>query len=429
MNVLIIGSGGREHTIAWKISQSSHLDALFIVPGNAGTEEFGENIDLKTTDFEAIANLVLENNVNMVIVGPEDPLVAGISDYFSSNKLLQHVALIGPSKTAAQLEGSKDFSKAFMNRHNIPTAAYKSFTKNELLESFEFLQTLKAPYVIKASGLAAGKGVIIENDIDKAKSAIEEMFSGKFGNAGETVVIEEFLEGIECSVFALCDGKNYLLLPEAKDYKRIGENDSGLNTGGMGAVSPVPFFDDLLKQKVIDRIVSPTLSGLNQEGIPYVGFLFIGLMIVNKEPFVIEYNCRLGDPETEVVLPRIKNDLIELFKHVASGTLESQQIEIDQQTALTVMCVSGGYPEHFEKNKKIEGLELLKNELVFHAGTKTANDNVLTSGGRVLAFTSLGDSIEACRTNSYKSISKICYDGIYFRKDIGQDLLAFEIKK
>jgi phosphoribosylamine--glycine ligase len=423
MNVLLIGAGGREHTIAWKISQSTHLDSLFILPGNAGTEEFGENVDLQTTDFEGIAKLVLENNITMVIVGPEDPLVAGISDFFKNNKALQHVSVIGPSKTAAQLEGSKDFSKAFMLRHNIPTAAYKSFTKNELPQSFEFLQTLKAPYVIKASGLAAGKGVVIESEIENAKEAIKEMFSGKFGNAGETVVIEEFLDGIECSVFALCDGKNYLLLPEAKDYKRIGEKDTGLNTGGMGAVSPVPFFNETLKQKVIDKIITPTLDGLNQEGIPYLGFLFVGLMIVNEEPFVIEYNCRLGDPETEVVLPRIKNDLLELFNHVAAGTIKSQEIKINPQTALTVMCVSGGYPEKFEKNIKIEGLDLLKNEIVFHAGTKSLNKSVYTSGGRVLAFTSLGDSIEMCRNNSYNAISKICYNGIYFRKDIGVDLM------
>jgi len=428
MNVLIIGAGGREHTIAWKINQSNLLDSLYILPGNAGTEEFGENVDLQTTDFEGIANIVLEKSINMIIVGPEDPLVAGISDFFSNNKLLQHVAIIGPSKIAAQLEGSKDFSKAFMNRHNIPTAAYKSFTKYELSQSFEFLHSLKAPYVIKASGLAAGKGVIIENDIENAKSAIEQMFSGKFGNAGETVVIEEFLDGIECSVFALCDGKDFLLLPEAKDYKRVGEKDTGLNTGGMGAVSPVPFFDDLLKQKVIERIVIPTLSGLNQEGIPYVGFLFIGLMIVNQEPFVIEYNCRLGDPETEVVLPRINNDLLELFSHVALGTIGSQQINIDPQIALTVMCVSGGYPEKFEKNKAIAGLENVKNEFVFHAGTKAIENEVVTSGGRVLAFTSLGNSIEDCRSKSYKAISKICYEGIYFRKDIGNDLLAIQTK-
>jgi len=426
MNVLIIGAGGREHALAWKISQSRELDSLYIAPGNAGTKDFGENVDLLTTDFDGIASLVLKNNISMVIVGPEDPLVAGIADYFSTNQKLQHVAFIGPTKLAAQLEGSKDFSKAFMQRHNIPTAGYKSFTKNEITESFQFLESLKAPYVIKASGLAAGKGVIIENDIDIAKQAIEEMFSGKFGEAGNTVVIEEFLDGIECSVFALCDGKDYLLLPEAKDYKRIGEMDTGLNTGGMGAVSPVPFFNETLKQKVIERIVNPTLSGLNQEGIAYVGFLFIGLMIVNQEPFVIEYNCRLGDPETEVVIPRIQNDLLELFKHVAAGTIKSQQLITNPQTALTVMCVSGGYPEKFEKNKKIEGLNLVSKELVFHAGTTATNNIISTSGGRVMAFTSLATSIEACRSNSYSAISKICYDGIYFRKDIGEDLLKYE---
>jgi phosphoribosylamine--glycine ligase len=428
MNVLIIGAGGREHAIAWKISQSRLLDSLFIVPGNAGTEDFGVNVNIKTTDFEEIAKLVEAENISMVIIGPEDPLVTGIVDFFYSRKSLQHVALIGPSKLAAQLEGSKDFSKAFMERHKIPTARYKSFTKDKLKQSFEFLKSLEAPYVIKASGLAAGKGVIIENDIENAKSAVEEMFSGKFGNAGDTIVIEEFLNGIECSVFALCDGKDFLLLPEAKDYKRIGEKDTGLNTGGMGAVSPVPFFNETLKNKVIDQIITPTLEGLNEEGIPYVGFLFIGLMIVNQEPFVIEYNCRLGDPETEVVIPRIQNDLLELFNHVAQGSIKSQKISINPQTALTVMCVSGGYPEQFEKNKKIEGLDVLKKELLFHAGTHYENGNVFTSGGRVLAFTSISDSIEACRKNSYNAISKICYEGIYFRKDIGEDLLAYKPK-
>jgi phosphoribosylamine--glycine ligase len=422
MNVLIVGSGAREHAIAWKLSQSKILSTLYIAPGNAGTQDLGTNINLSILDFEGIANLVLDKEISMIVVGPEDPLVEGIVDYFTSNESLKHVTLIGPSKLAAQIEGSKDFSKAFMKRHGIPTAAYKSFTKNELEDAYLFLKKLNPPYVIKASGLAAGKGVVIEESFEKAKQAIQEMFSGKFGKAGNTVLIEEFLCGIECSVFALCDGKNFLLLPEAKDYKRIGEQNTGLNTGGMGAVSPVPFFNEALKQKVINNIIQPTIKGLLSENIPFVGFLFVGLMIVNNEPFVIEYNCRLGDPETEVILPRIENDLLELFKSVADKSLDSQKINISEQTAVTVVCVSGGYPEEYQKDKKVVGLELLKNELVFHGGTKIFNNDILTAGGRVLAFTSVGKNLEDSLMNSYISISKICYDGIYFRKDIGLDL-------
>ena len=427
MNILLLGSGGREHAIAWKIAQSKKCDRLFIAPGNAGTASCGINLNFSATDFNAIKNCCLENKIEMVVVGPEDPLVKGIYDFFLADEQLKNIPVIGPSMQGAQLEGSKDFAKAFMQRHRIPTAAYKTFTKENLHEAFLFLETLRPPYVLKADGLAAGKGVVISDSLASAKSEITDMLSNeKFGSASAKVVIEEFLSGIEVSVFVLTDGNDYKFLPEAKDYKRIGEGDTGLNTGGMGAVSPVPFADENFLRKVDERIVRPTVDGLKKENISYKGFIFVGLMNCNGEPFVIEYNCRMGDPETEVVMPRIKNDVIELFSAVANGTLAQQNIETDPRTAATVMLVSGGYPEDYEKDKVISGIENVKDSLVFHAGTKSADINspVKSAGGRVLSVTSFGKNISDATQHSYDSISKISFEKMYYRKDIGKDLIG-----
>ncbi|TXC85194.1 phosphoribosylamine--glycine ligase [Luteibaculum oceani] len=430
MNVLVLGSGGREHTIAHKIAQSSLLDQLYVAPGNAGTAQIATNLNIKETDFQAVKKAVLDHNISLVVVGPEAPLVAGISDFFAADKDLSHVNILGPKKAGAILEGSKDFSKAFMKRHNIPTAAYQTFGESELLAAYKFLDQLKAPYVLKADGLAAGKGVLILDSKEEAKAALKEMLEDKkFGEASAKVVIEEFLSGIELSVFVLTDGKNYRILPEAKDYKRIGEGDTGLNTGGMGAVSPVKFADRVFMEKVENNIVIPTIKGLQKEDIEYCGFIFIGLMNVNGDPYVIEYNCRMGDPETEVVIPRIQSDLLVMFDSVFDGTLSEADLAVDPRTATTVIAVSGGYPEAYEKGKKIVGLEEASNKdkseelLVFHAGTKLDGEDVLTNGGRVLAFTSLGADMEKALQGSYKALNKVCFDGIYYRKDIGQDLI------
>jgi phosphoribosylamine--glycine ligase len=420
MNILLLGSGGREHAFAWKLAQSKHLNRLFIAPGNPGTAKFGENVNINPLDFEAVKQFVSEHNVLIVVVGPEEPLVKGISDAFSASDAHRSVIVIGPNAKGAQLEGSKDFSKAFMIRHQIPTARYQSFTPATLDEGKAFLRTMEAPFVLKASGLAAGKGVVIPETLEEAVKELEEMLGGKFGAAGNVVVIEEFLKGVECSVFALSDGNSAFLLPEAKDHKRIGEGNTGLNTGGMGAFSPVPFCDEVFMDKVKSRIIEPTMNGLKAEGIDYKGFIFIGLMSVNGEPFVIEYNCRMGDPETEVVLPRLENDLVELFESVGNGTLHNHQPKISAQHAATVVVVSGGYPGDYPKGFQISGLDRVEGELVFHAGTKQVGDQLVTNGGRVLAFTSLGESREAALARSYKSINEICYEGIYYRKDIGK---------
>ncbi|MEO8761037.1 MAG: phosphoribosylamine--glycine ligase [Bacteroidia bacterium] len=429
MNVLILGNGGREHAFAHKISQSKKLENLFIAPGNAGTALCGTNVNIAATDFEAIKELVWQKNIDMVVVGPEDPLVKGIYDFFKGDDVLKDVAIIGPSKAGAQLEGSKDFSKEFMIRHNIPTARYQTFTKDTLQEGLKFLETLSPPYVLKADGLAAGKGVVIPDTLEEAKKELTEMLANaKFGNASAKVVIEEFLKGIELSVFVLSDGKNYKILPAAKDYKRIGEGDVGLNTGGMGAVSPVPFADAAFIKKVEERVAIPTLKGLQQENIIYKGFIFIGLMNCNGEPQVIEYNCRMGDPETEVVIPRIKTDLLDLFEAVANEKLNEIALEIDERIAATVMLVSGGYPEDYEKDKIISGLDKTQDSIVFHAGTKLENDQVLTNGGRVIAITSFGNTMQEAISKSMKNAEIISYDKKNYRKDIGQDLIALEKK-
>ncbi len=424
MNVLILGSGGREHAFAWKIAQSKRLENLYIAPGNAGTAHCGTNVDINATDFEAVKNLVWEKGIDLVLVGPEDPLVKGIHNYFLADEVLRDIPVIGPKKDGALLEGSKDFSKQFMLRHGIPTARYQSFTKNNLDAGYAFLDSLKAPYVLKADGLAAGKGVLILNDVQEARQELKNMLTAdKFGAAGNTVVIEEFLHGIELSVFVLSDGQSYKILPAAKDYKRIGEGDTGLNTGGMGAVSPVPFADKMFMNKVEERVVKPTIEGLKKEGIDYRGFIFVGLMNCGGEPYVIEYNCRMGDPETEVVIPRIKSDLLELLEAVGSQKLHEQSFETDERTAVTVMLVSGGYPEDYEKGKIIRGLEEVKESIVFHAGTKQAGNEVLTQGGRVLAITSYGNSIEEAGSKSFANAARIAYDKKYFRRDIGKDLV------
>jgi len=430
MNVLLLGSGGREHAFAYKISQSKKLENLYIAPGNAGTAHCGTNVNMSATDFEAIKSFVWEKGIDMVVVGPEDPLVKGIYDFFKGDEVLKDVAIIGPSKAGAQLEGSKDFSKEFMIRHKIPTARYQTFSKDTLHEGLKFLETLSPPYVLKADGLAAGKGVVIPNTLEEAKKELTEMLANaKFGNASAKVVIEEFLKGIELSVFVLSDGKNYKILPAAKDYKRIGEGDTGLNTGGMGAVSPVPFADAAFLKKVEERVAIPTLKGLQEENIVYKGFIFIGLMNCNGEPQVIEYNCRMGDPETEVVLPRIKTDLLELFEAVASEKLNEIKLEIDERIATTVVLVSGGYPEDYEKNKEVKGLDATTDSMVFHAGTKTEGNKVLTNGGRVFAVTSFGNTIEEAVAKSFKSAEIITYDKKYYRKDIGRDLMKLEKAK
>lgn len=423
MNILILGSGGREHTFAYKISQSEKCDKLFVAPGNAGTAKIATNVAIKVTDFEAIKDFVLREDVKMLVVGPEDPLVQGITDFFKQDEKLKKVAVIGPSKRGALLEGSKERAKEFMAMYNIPTAAYESFTKESLEAGKQFLETLKPPYVLKADGLAAGKGVLILNDLKEAKQELENMLShDKFGKAGATVVIEEFLDGIELSVFVLTDGENYLTLPTAKDYKRIGEGDTGLNTGGMGAISPVPFADDAFMDKIDKRIIKPTVDGLKKEEIDYKGFIFIGLIKVGDDPYVIEYNVRMGDPETEVVLPRIESDLVEIFEKVAAGRLNEVKLEVNRQSATTVMLVSGGYPEAYEKGKEITGFENVEGSLIFHAGTSEENGKVKTSGGRVIAITSFGDDYKQALKKSYQNAERLHFDKMYFRKDLGFDL-------
>ena len=422
MDILLLGSGGREHALAWKMAQSDLLTNLYIAPGNAGTSDVGTNVDLNPNDFDAVKNFVIENKIEMVVVGPEEPLVRGIKDYFLNDPFIAHIPVIGPGKHGAMLEGSKEFAKEFMQRHNIPTARYLSVTADSIEEGYSFLETLKAPYVLKADGLAAGKGVLILNDIAEAKTELKAMLEGKFGAAGNTVVIEEFLSGIELSVFVLTDGHASLILPEAKDYKRIGENDSGLNTGGMGAVSPVPFADEEFMTKVKERVVIPTVEGLKSDNIPYKGFIFIGLMNVNGDPYVIEYNVRMGDPESEVVIPRIKSDLVDLFKAVAAGELKSKSLDVNHQTATTVMLVSGGYPGSYEKGKKITGFEKVENCILFHAGTKQAGDDVVTNGGRVIAVTAFGSDKNDALKISYRNAGLIDFDKKYYRTDIGFDL-------
>jgi len=424
MNVLILGSGGREHALTLKLSESKKINKLFVAPGNAGTNKIAINVDVNPTDFDGIKNLVLSEDIKMVVVGPEAPLVEGVHDFFLSDEQLKNIPVIGPKKDGALLEGSKDFSKQFMQKHNIPTAKYQSFTKDNLQEGYAFLETLKPPFVLKADGLAAGKGVLILNSLEEAKKELKEMVSNqKFGEASSTVVIEEFLKGIELSVFVLTDGINYKILPSAKDYKRIGEGDKGLNTGGMGAISPVPFADDAFLKKVEDLIVKPTVDGLRKDGIDYRGFIFIGLMNDNGNPSVVEYNVRMGDPETEVVLPRIESDLLDLFEGVANQNLGEKSFSITSKTATTVMLVSGGYPEAYEKNKEINGIENINESIVFHAGTSLKEDKVLTNGGRVMAITSFGENIQEALDKSYSSIEKIHFDKMNFRKDIGFDLL------
>lgn len=422
MNVLIIGSGGREHAIAWKIAQSNRVKQLYIAPGNAGTANVGINIPIKVTDFEAIKEFIKFNKVNLVVVGPEEPLVRGIADFLAADPDTKNVGVVGASAEGAKLEGSKEFAKQFMLKYNIPTAAYRSFTKENIDEGKQFLETLKAPYVLKADGLAAGKGVLIINDLQQAKDSLEEMLNGQFGEASAKVVIEEFLSGIECSFFVLTDGRDYVLLPEAKDYKRIGEHDTGLNTGGMGAVSPVPFCTPEFKEKVIKRIIEPTIMGLQAENINYRGFIFFGLIKCGNDPYVIEYNVRMGDPETEVVIPRLDCDLLDLLEATAKQQLAGKKAEMKPETAITVVMVSGGYPESYKKGFEITGLNEVKGSTVFHAGTKLSGKQTLTDGGRVLAITSLGSSIQAALDKSYSSISNIKFDGAYFRHDIGQDL-------
>ena len=423
MNVLILGSGGREHAFAWKIAKSSSCNNLFIAPGNAGTAEVGNNVEIGVNDFESIKKFVLSEAIEMVVVGPEDPLVNGIYDFFQEEEELQNISLIGPSKEGARLEGSKEFAKQFMIRHEIPTAKYQAFTKDNLEEGYAFLESLDAPYVLKADGLAAGKGVLILDNLQESRDELKAMVAdAKFGNASSTVVIEEFLSGIELSVFVLTDGDSYKILPSAKDYKRIGEGDTGLNTGGMGAISPVPFADRFYIEKVEREIVKPTVEGLKKDGITYKGFIFIGLINVKGQPKVIEYNVRMGDPETEVVIPRIKSDLLNLLKGIDDGTFSEKDLNINEQAATTVMLVSGGYPEAYEKGKEITGIESVEDSIVFHAGTKMENETLKTNGGRVIALTSFGENIENALTKSFESAEKISFKGKYYRKDIGFDL-------
>jgi phosphoribosylamine---glycine ligase len=422
MNILILGSGGREHALTWKLAQSKKIDRIFIGPGNAGTTELGTNLKIDPEKFDEVRAAVLENNIDLVIVGPEAPLAMGIHNFFLNDKILKDIPLIGPDKSAARLEGSKDFAKDFLMRHNIPTAAYKSFDKTTMHEVRGFLKTLTSPYVIKADGLAAGKGVVIIDDISEAENEVAAMLNGKFGTAGQKVVIEQFLKGIELSVFIITDGISYKLLPVAKDYKRIGEGDTGLNTGGMGAVSPVPFADQKFMKKVVERIIDPTMNGLSVDGIVYKGFIFFGLINVQGDPFVIEYNARLGDPETEVIIPRIKSDFFELIEGVVKGDLSSRKLEIDDRFVTTVMLVSGGYPGNYEKGKSIQGLDHEGGSVIFHSGTRKEGNRVLTSGGRVLAVSSWGLTMKEALEKSYSNAGKLKFEGSYCRTDIGFDL-------
>ncbi|WP_276373094.1 phosphoribosylamine--glycine ligase [Chryseolinea sp. H1M3-3] len=427
MNILVIGNGGREHALCWKMRQSSLCDQIFVAPGNAGTSLIAENVPIGINDFDALGKFCLEKDVDLVVVGPEGPLVNGIRDFFEQNALLKNILMVGPGKIGAQLEGSKDFSKQFMIRHHVPTAKARTFNASNLTEAFDYISTCKPPIVLKADGLAAGKGVIISLSQGEAKAVIKEMLvNKKFGEASSKVLIEEFLNGIEVSVFVLTDGKDYVILPEAKDYKRIGEGDLGLNTGGMGAVSPVSFATPSFMKKIEERVVKPTIEGLIQEGIDYKGFIFVGIMNVGGEPFVIEYNARMGDPETQAVMPRIKNDFVDLLAAAAKGDLKGKQVEIDAHHAVTVALVSGGYPGEYKTGKSIVGLEKDVDALIFHAGTKKQNNNVLTDGGRVLAITGKGNSLEEARAQVYETAAQVYWDGLYYRKDIGQDLMNYK---